>query len=231
MQYDVYLNGTPFFPVGRGFGLWTVQSPAVHVGGNGYAVGSCQLYGHAKDGDILEDQFDSSMSFARAMSILALIFSVLISVLVSISLFLQSLKKTYLLFQGATMYFIVVLMILQFVVLDSGLCREQLNCRMSLAGSYAITAAVLWFLAGTLSFFVDSTEEKDFFASENSFAAVEHPTISTSVRSAADVEESHPQHTIVNVPELPQKQAEDDVTSVTDVNEEVDGKLETISLE
>ena len=60
-------------------------------------------------------QTTHSFQFARAMGMISLILSTLMAILVSIALFIESMKRGYLFFQGITMYFIVIVIILEFV--------------------------------------------------------------------------------------------------------------------
>jgi hypothetical protein len=108
--------------------------------------------------------FDGSFRFARAISMIVLVLSIPVAVMASVTIFLQSIKRSYLYTQGVIMSLLSVLTTLEFVALDSRACKNELDfssCQISVSGVYAIVAAVLWLVSGVLSFFVNAAEEGD----------------------------------------------------------------------
>ena len=136
-----------FMDSSQGVGLWTYQD---------WPRQSCVLYRSDND------RFDSSFVFARAVSMMALILSIPVAILASVTVFLESIKRSYLYAQGITQFVLSVLTMLEFVALDSRLCRDFESCHLSVSGAYAIVGAVLWFLAGFATFLVDAGEDKDY---------------------------------------------------------------------
>lgn len=132
-----------------GIGLWTHQESVSSV--------SCVLY----DGSMTSD-FDSSFRFARATSMLALVLSIPVVIMASITIFLQSIKRSFLYSQGVIMLLLAIVTSLEFVALDSRECKNELDlttCQLSVSGVYAIIGAVLWLAAGVLSFLIDASED------------------------------------------------------------------------
>lgn len=118
--------------------------------------------------------------------------------------------------------------------MDSGLCREQVNCHMSVAGSFAIVAAMLWFLAGTSSFFVQISEDREsLYRSHATRTSV--PSSSLAIRSGAENRANQTNNNTDRTLAETQKEKHEDVTSVTDpeeeYREETDERMESISLE
>lgn len=118
------------FPMDRGYGIWTVQDQTTIVGDSSnpdadpvVEIGRCQLYPNVADGEEIMGQFDPAFRFARAVSVVSLILSVIMAVLIGIALFIESIKRGYLFFQGLTMYLIVVMMVVEFV--SSGCSRGK----------------------------------------------------------------------------------------------------------
>jgi hypothetical protein len=80
----------------------------------------------------------------------------------TMTIFLQTIKRSYLYTQGVIMLLLAILTSLEFVALDSRLCKNEMHsisCQMSIAGIYAIVGAILWFLSGVTSFFVTAAED------------------------------------------------------------------------
>ena len=129
-------------------------------------------------------------------------------------------------------FFIITLSLYQKnqVALGSGLCRDQMNCQMSSGGTFAVVAAVLWFLAGTASFFLQSSEDVELAMLRRARTG---PNSSLNVRSGAD-DQADRISTKTPTPEETLKRPED-VASMTDVDDEytegVEGRMETVSLE
>lgn len=132
-----------------GIGLWTHQESANSV--------SCVLY----DGS-MTSSFDSSFRFARAISMVALVLSIPVAIMASITIFLHSIKRSFLYSQGVIMLVLAIVTALEFVALDSRACKNELDlttCELSVSGIYAIIGAILWLVSGVLSFFIDAAED------------------------------------------------------------------------
>jgi hypothetical protein len=132
-----------------GIGLWTHQESASSV--------SCVLY----DGSMTSG-FDSSFRFARAISMVAIVLSIPVTIMASITIFLHSIKRSFLYSQGVIMLLLAIVTSLEFVALDSRACKNELDlttCQLSISGIYAIIGAILWLVSGILNFLIDAAED------------------------------------------------------------------------
>lgn len=126
---------------------------------------------------------------------------------------------------------------------------------MSISGVYAIIAAVLWFLAGTSSFFVESAEDRDLRRRRRALRTVPNSSLSVKNGEGADEDgngrrrrnscnnngpETRRTSTSRKDPaassERKEGETEEDATSITDVDQELQysepvyDRMETISL-
>jgi hypothetical protein len=133
-----------------GIGLWTHQESASSV--------SCVLY----DGS-MTSSFDSAFRFARAISMVAIVLSIPVTIMASITIFLHSIKRSFLYSQGVIMLVLAIVTSLEFVALDSRACKNELDlttCQLSVSGIYAIIGAILWLVSGILSFLIDADRQE-----------------------------------------------------------------------
>jgi hypothetical protein len=110
----------------------------------------------------MTSSFDSSFRFARAISMVALVLSIPVAIMASITIFLHSIKRSFLYSQGVIMLVLAIVTALEFVALDSRACKNELDlttCELSVSGIYAIIGAILWLVSGVLSFFIDAAED------------------------------------------------------------------------
>jgi hypothetical protein len=107
----------------------------------------------------------------------------------SITIFLQSIKRSFLYFQGVIMLLLAIVTSLEFVALDSRACKNELDlatCTLSVSGIYAIIGAILWLVSGVLSFFIDASEDRHESSSRRSHKQG-RPVITVSESSAETI--------------------------------------------